>query len=494
MSASTLNAGRHRCNVLHMLRAALVVATTVVFLSPSAAAQLPLPPPNDNRANAILVDPPATIYGTTVSATSEESDPRSSCGQVQSTVWYRIPDAPGGRIVLRLHANGDLDGILAVYESRRSQLSPVICAPTDRRGRAQFVFAAKEGASYFILFGRLRNSVDGTFALRANTPGPTSKPPGTRLPAKGVRSSLDPLELPDKAWSTTMQAGTTYKIELVPQRGQCLAYGLFPPGTSSFQGGGSVLRRECGGYATYTPGPKRGGRYSIFVQTRGTRSGKQGYHLQVAVAGPNDIGPGLPLANQQTRRGSLDASRINVVNFFHFDVELSSDVTLRLRSSGRFDLVLLSETGRRIDCECEGSGQAYLRRGLQPGQYFAVVRAQTGSRGPYGVSLLIRAITQTQTLVGGSRTVTIPPGQTASVEVRVTPAAAGDVSTYIERFLPLDGWVFSRRVNLSTGSDGVARLSWRPPTLGRWRLRSFFRGTQTTSPSSSGYLVVTVRS
>jgi hypothetical protein len=97
-----------------MLRAALVVATTVVFLSPSAAAQLPLPPPNDNRANAILVDPPATLYGTTVSATSEESDPSSSCGQVQSTVWYRIPDAPGGRIVLRLHANGDLDGILAV--------------------------------------------------------------------------------------------------------------------------------------------------------------------------------------------------------------------------------------------------------------------------------------------------------------------------------------------------------------------------------------------
>ena len=59
-----------------MLRAALVVATTVVFLSPSAAAQLPLPPPNDNRANAILVDPPATLFGTTVSATSEESDPQ----------------------------------------------------------------------------------------------------------------------------------------------------------------------------------------------------------------------------------------------------------------------------------------------------------------------------------------------------------------------------------------------------------------------------------
>jgi hypothetical protein len=66
------------------------------------------------------------------------------------------------------------------------------------------------------------------------------------------------------------------------------------------------------------------------------------------------------------------------------------------------------------------------------------------------------------------------------------------VSIYIERFLPLDGWVFSRRVNLLTGSDGVARLSFRPPAIGRWRLRSFFSGTQTASPSSSGYLVVTV--
>ena len=182
------------------------------------------------------------------------------------------------------------------------------------------------------------------------------------------------------------------------------------------------------------------------------------------------------------------------MNFFHFDVALSSDVTLRLRSRGQFDLLLLSETGRRIDCECSGSGRAYLRRGLQPGQYFAVVRAQTGSGGPYHISLLIRAITNTQTLVGGSREVTLPPGQTASVEVHVSPAAAGHVSIYIERFLPLDGWVFSRRVNLLTGSDGVARLSFRPPTIGRWRFRSFFRGTETASPSSSGYLVVTVRS
>src|SRR5512133_775086 len=250
-----------------MLRAALVAATTVVLLGPSAAADPLPPPPNDNRANAIVIHPPVTVGGTTVGATSEQSDPSTDCGRVQSTVWYRIADAPSGRIVLRLQANGDLDGILAVYESRRSQLIQVSCAPTDRKGRAQFVFPGKEGANYFILFGRLRNSVDGTFALRAATPGPTSKPPGTHLPSRGVRASLEPLDHPDKAWSTRMNAGTTYKINLAPERGQCIAYSLFPPGTSNFEGGGAVLRRECGGYATYTPGSRKGGRYSIFVQT-----------------------------------------------------------------------------------------------------------------------------------------------------------------------------------------------------------------------------------
>ena len=148
-------------------------------------------------------------------------------------------------------------------------------------------------------------------------------------------------------------------------------------------------------------------------------------------------------------------------------------MTLRLRTGAQFDLVLLSETGRARDCECGGSGGAYIRRGLSAGHYFAVVRAREGSGGSYRLSLLIREITQTQTLVAGSRSAALRPGQTASVEVRVTPAAAGRVQVRIDRFLPLDGWVFSRLVNLQTGSDGVARFSWRPPAPGHWRLRYY---------------------
>ena len=479
-----------------MLRSALVVATVVVLASPTAApAQLP-PPPNDNRANAIPVHRPATVRGTTVGATNEMNESRPSCGPVESTVWYRIGDAPTGRIVLRLQADGDLDGVLAVYQVRRSQLVPVTCDATDKDGRAEFVFDGTGGANYLILFGRLRNSVDGTFTLKVAAPVPSSRPPGTPLPAKGVRSTLDPLERPDKAWSTVMRAGTTYKMNLVPRRGECVAFSLFAPGTRDFRNAGPVIRRDCGGYATYTPGPRLGGRYSIFVAARGSRSFTLRYRLQVAPAGPDDIGPGLPLANQQTRKGSLNGSRINVVNFFHFDVVRQSDVTLRLRAGarGQFDLVMLSETGRVLDCECGGSGGAYIRRGLSAGDYFVVVRAREGSGGSYRLSLLIREITQTQALVAGSRLVTLPPGQTANVETRVTPASAGRVNVYIDRFLPLDGWVFSRIVSLQTGADGVARFSWRPPALGRWRLKAFFNGASTASPSSSAYLIVNVRS
>jgi hypothetical protein len=283
-------------------------------------------------------------------------------------------------------------------------------------------------------------------------------------------------------------------MNLVPRRAECVAFRLFAPGTGDFRNARPVIRRACGGYATYTPGPRRGGRYSIFVEARGSRSVTLRYRLQVAPAGPDDIGPGLPLANQQTRKGSLNGSRINVVNFFHFDVVRQSDVALRLRAHAQFDLVLLSDTGRVLDCECGSSGGAYLRRGLTAGHYFVVVRAGERSGGSYRLSLLIREITQTQALVAGSRLVTLPQRQTANVETRVTPAAAGRVNVYIDRFLPLDGWVFSRIVSLQTGADGVARFSWRPPAPGRWRLQAFFRGTQTASPSSSAYLIVNVRS
>jgi hypothetical protein len=463
------------------------MVTTVLIVAGAAAAATP-PPPNDNRANASPVSPPASVRGTTVGATDEANDPSPSCGRVHSTVWYRISNAPGRRIVLRLHADGDLDGVLAVYQLQRSRLSQITCDPTDTNGRAELFFDGREGASYLILFGRVQDSVDGTFGLRSSAP-PRSKPPGPPLPAKGIEGTLDPLDHPDQAWSTVMRAGTTYKINLFGRLNRCVDYSVYAPGTRDFAGASPVLRRACGGYATYTPGAHLGGRYSIFVQARGTRSATVHYRLQAAVATADDIGPGQPIVNQQTRTGRLDARRIHVVDFYHFDVARQSDVTLHLRTSSAFDFTLLSENGRYIE-----SSSSYIRRGLSPGQYFVAVRAEPGRRGAYRLSLLIREITKTQALAGGSNSVTLRPGETASVEIRVTPAAAGRLQLRINRFLLLDGWVFSRIVNIQTGADGVGRFSWTPPAAGRWRLRAFFQGSRTASPSASGYLFANVRS
>jgi hypothetical protein len=423
-----------------------------------------------------------------VGATDEPNDPSPSCGRVHSTVWYRINDAPGRRIVLRLHADGDLDGVLAVYQVQRSRLNQITCDATDTNGRAELSFDGSEGASYLILFGRLPDSADGTFGLRSSAP-PRSKPPGTPLPAKGVEGTLDPLDHPDQAWSTVMRAGTTYKINLFGRLNRCVDYSVYAPGTRDFAGASPVIRRECGGYATYTPGAHLGGRYSIFVQARGSRSATIHYRLQAAVATTNDIGPGQSIANEQTRRGRLDARRIHVVDFYHFEVARQSDVTLHLWTGSEFEFTLLAENGRYIE-----SSSSYVRRGLSPGKYFVVVRAEPGRRGGYRLSLLIREITKTQALAGGSNSVTLRPGETASVEIRVTPGAAGRVQLRINRFLLLDGWVFSRIVNIQTGADGVGRFTWTPPEAGRWRLRAFFQGSRTASPSASGYLFANVSS
>ena len=469
-----------------MLRATSAVATILVVTGLASAAVAP--PPNDDRASATPVNPPASVRGTTVGATDEATDPRPSCARVHSTVWYSITSAPGRRIVLRLHAEGDLDGVLAVYQVQRSRLTQVACDATDQDGRAELSFDASQGASYLVLFGRLTDSVDGTFGLRSTAP-PRSRPPGTPLPAKGVEGALDPLDHPDKAWSTVMRAGTTYKINLFGRLNRCVDYSVYAPGTRDFTGASPVLRRECGGYVTYTPGAHLGGRYSIFVQARGARSATIHYRLQAAVATTNDIGPGQPITNQQARSGRLDARRIHVIDFYHFDVARQSDVTLHLRTGSQFDFTLLSENGRFLS-----SSSSYIRHGLSPGRYFVVVRAEPGKRGGYRLSLLIREITKTQALASGSSSVTLRPGETADVEIRVTPAAAGRVQLRINRFLLLNGWVFSRIVNVQTGADGVARFAWRPPAAGRWRLRAFFQGSQTASPSSSGYLFANVRS
>jgi hypothetical protein len=467
---------------------ATAIGAAVLVAAPAASAT---PPPNDNRANATPIDVPATVSGSTAGATKAADDPPVYCGNADGTLWYKLVNPPRGRLVLRFAAGGDLDAYVAVFKLVRSRLSLQNCDTTDPRGKAALSFNADPDSTYLIEVGRLAGSADAGFQFRLFQPEPSSRPPGRRLPRGGVTSTVDPLVDFDDAWSFPMRPGVAYRINLAPARGKCIGLSVYRPGTRSFSETRPIHSLRCGGYLTVTPGPDAGGRYTLLVTASGTRAGAERYHLAAGKAGSDDMAPGVPLASLQTRRGSLNARGLDVVDLYRFDVESRSDVTVRLRAGGAaaFDLLLLGETGRRLGCECGGSGSEALTARLAPGHYFAVARARRFTHGRYALALLVRQITATQVSFGGAA----GPRQPVSVTAHVALATAGRVTIRIERFDPLMGWQFARRYRLRLAGGGTATATFVPPTVGRWRARAFYSGTRTSSPSKSGFATLVVR-
>jgi hypothetical protein len=454
-------------------------------------------PVNDNRRQATpLRAPRSAIVGTTVGATFDYSDPESGCNESDATVWYSLAARSSGRIAVRLRAHGRLDAVLAVFRRVRSHFDRLGCVPTDEQGIGGVAFEVKRGGRYLVLVGQREGSASSTFRLELFAP-PLARPPGARLPIGGARSSVDPLTRPEEAWSFAMAAGTTYRINLVPDRGRCLPLYLFEHETSSFVGAHAIRASECGGYFVFTPGPYEGGRYSLVVEAQGNRGGTQRYRLEVARAGPDDIAPGLPITNRQTRRGSLSGGSIDVVDLYRFSIDHRTEVTTRLRAPAntRFAVVLVSGTGDRIACLCAHRRSPQLRTRLDEGDYFVAVQARSGSPGRYAISLLVREITSTAALVDDFFDTTVQLGRPVVLSAQVTPSAAvgGRVRFQVDRFDPIEGWQFSRIARGRVSSSGLASVTWTPPTVGRWRVRAFFVGTSNAAPSAGHYVTLVVR-
>jgi hypothetical protein len=460
---------------------ALLIVPATAAAGRSAATDVK-PPPNDNRATATQVSAlPATLSGTTVGATDDPKDPRSDCGRAHDTVWYRLSTQPG-RLVVRLSALGNLDAVVSVYRATRSRLIPAGCTATDENGRGALSFTSS-GGDYFVMVGRERTSDDGSFRLTMFRQEPSSRPPGRALPRQGVGSWVEPITDFDDAWSLRMKAGVEYRINLAPARGRCITLSLFRPGTRSFAGASPLHVVPCGGYLTYTPGFGGSGRYALLVTASDKRPGRQRYHLQAAVAGPDDTAPGLLLRNLETRRGRLSGNRIDVVDLYRFRVADRSDVTLTLRGPSAARLILLSENGHHLSSS-DGPGALTARLGY--GTYFVAVRAESGAHGRYRLSLLERGLTRTTVLANGSRSATVPPGASVAITVAVDFTSRGGVRLELDRFDPLTGWHFYRLYRLRVGANGRTGVSWRPPAIGHWRAHASFRGTRTASPSASG--------
>ena len=459
-----------------------VVLMTIGLLAPASAQAAP--PGNDARASAQPLGAlPTTVRGTTVDATLEETEPFSCQGQTAGSVWYELASGARRDLVLELDAAGDLDAVVDVYRRERSQVTPVVCAQTNRQGRATLDFRQARNATYLIRVAPLFNSVADAFTLRVVQPDLPERPPGRRLGPSGASGSVDRIANPDDAFAVSMKAGRSYRVHLV-SRARCVDAALYPPGTSSFDDGSPVRRFNCDGYFLYTPGPGEGGRYGVQVLAPRNRRGALPYHVQVAPAGPDDTAPGLELPNDERLRGKLRGSGTDVVDLYRFEVRRPSTLDLRLRtgSANPFNLQLLTGRGKRVACGCGGFGSQGVRLEVRPGRFYAAVRSRTGANGSYVLSRLTRTITKTRVSIDGEHDAQSSPGSTVTIAVGVGPDASGPVTVDVERFDPLAGWQFFTRYR-RTASGGLATIPFTPPAEGRWRVRATFDGNRQFAPS-----------
>jgi len=470
-----------------MFRLALLLAAAVAALAATQAA-LAQAPANDNRANAQrLAAPPVSVGGSTAGATRDVNDP-GGCAPTTNSVWYRLDGTGEGRLIVRLDAADEVDLTIVVLRRVRSETSFVTCRNTDSKGNAALSFGTADEGNYLFMVAQRATSQPGGFRLSLLAPENREAYPGTHLPARGVTTTVDPLLDADDAWSTEMKAAHTYRINLVSGAERCVTLALYGPRLRSFVSGAPLRSAGCGGYLTFTPGPGGGGRYSLRVFARGER-GEARYRLQVAEAGRDDTSPGVPLHNLEQRAGRLSGRSVDVIDLYRFQVGARSDVVLTLATGEQMqtDLALLNDRGRNVRCECLASGGTRMRLQLPRGRYFLAVRAREHTGGRYRLRLLVREITKTGISIDGERRAFANPGRSVVVAATVSPARAGGLVRFkVDRFDPLQGWVFARFLTAEVGADGVARVAWIPPSVGRWRIDARFRGTIARSPSRSG--------
>jgi hypothetical protein len=471
-----------------------LIAAAAVSLAAVPAAKT-APPTLELPGATPIVQLPATLSGTTQGSSLGAREPHPWCTSSNGVVWYELHASRHSAIMLRLRAHGKLDAAVAVYHHVRSKLLRVACGRTNTFGRASVAFYGTLRGSYLVGVARRRGSVDAGFALTALVAEPPSRPPGSALPAGGIRSTLNAVLDPSDAWSVELARGMTYRFNVTSRA--CVTMQVYRPHIYSFATSRPVLETDCGGYQTFTPGPDGGGLYTVRVSAGGTGAATQPYLLTFAPAEADDIGPGLSLANGATVSGRISGRGIDNVDLFRITVPRDHEQTtidFHEKPTTQMDLMLLTEDGRRIRCACDSGGRQRLRDILRAGHYFVVVRSRHRSGGPYSLGVVTRDITTTTlTATGGATFLDLTPGTAVTFTVHVAQAHdGGPLTLEIQRFDPLTRWQFSTLYRQQIGADGNFTTAWIPPSVGRWRAHARFFGTRFSSFSESDWVNVRV--
>jgi hypothetical protein len=454
----------------------LLVAVLLLAAAPAAAAA---PPANDARSAARAITVPARVQGTTVDATRDPDEP-GGCSDGPATVWYSFSLPQPRQILVALDAAGDMDAVVEVFSRTRSQLQPVGCQSTNRRGEATLDLDAAADTPYLIRVTPLPNSVQDAFTLRVVVPDEPARAPGDRLPTAGTSGRLERFSNADDAWAVQMAAGRTYRINLVTRGTGCVRGELYAPGGF---GGAAERLLACDDHVVYTP--RRSGTYSILLRApRGSRE-QLSYRLRAGLAGRDDSAPGAPLPDDRRLHADLQGNELDALDLYRFTIARRADLRLRLRTSADFDLRLITEGGHRLGCDCGRPGSKELVRRVRPGRYFVAVRARDGAAGRYTLSRLARTITRARMTVNGGRHPTLAPGETATLSLRVTPQVSGRATLVVERYDPIEGWLYYATYHPAV-SGTTATVAFRPPFVGRWRVSGEYDGTRTSSPSDGG--------
>ena len=83
------------------------------------------------------------------------------------------------------------------------------------------------------------------------------------------------------------------------------------------------------------------------------------------------------------------------------------------------------------------------------------------------------------------------PGRAVGLALAVTPDVDGRATMLVERFDPLAGWLFHASHRPAV-RGGRAAVSFRPPSVGRWRVTGGFDGTRRAAPSEGGIVRLNV--